>query len=141
MFQVPIVLVGVMLFGVAIPDPIELIAFIAALFLLSLGLSSIYLLLTMKSSDRQIPTIVSNFINLPLMFASTALFPNENFPDWMKSLSNLNPISYSSNFGREIIISGNNSSIDWIYFVYLLVFAFVMIMIGITVATRTLKIE
>lgn len=75
------------------------------------------------------------------MFASTALFPNENFPDWMKSLSNLNPISYSSNFGREIIISGNNSSIDWIYFVYLLVFAFVMIMIGITVATRTLKIE
>lgn len=51
MFQVPIVLVGVMLFGVAIPDPIELIAFIAALFLLSLGLSSIYLLLTMKSSD------------------------------------------------------------------------------------------
>lgn len=141
MFQVPIVFLGVMLFGVTIPDPIGLIAFVVTLFLLSLGLSSIYLLLTMKSSDWQIPTIISNFINLPLMFASTALFPNENFPNWMQFISNLNPISYSSNFGREIIIPTSNTSIDWMYFFYLLVFALVMIIIGIIVATKTLKIE
>src|SRR5919107_3795498 len=51
MLQVPIVFLSVMLFGVAIPEPFSLAAFIAALFLLSLGLSSIYLLITMKSSD------------------------------------------------------------------------------------------
>ena len=61
----------------------------------------------MKSSDWQIPTVIANFINLPLMFANTALFSNENFPTWMQTISNLNPVSFSSTFGREIIISGN----------------------------------
>ena len=141
MLQVPIVLAGVMLLGVAMPTPLGLIAFIVALFLLSLGLSSIYLLITMKSSDWQIPTVVSNFINLPLMFSSTALFPKDNFPPWMQMISNLNPVSYSANFGREIIISGNILHITWIYFFYLLIFASVMIVIGMVTATRTLKIE
>ena len=120
-----------------------LAAFIIALFLLSLGLSSIYLLITMKSSDWQIPTVIANFINLPLMFSSTALFPKENFPPWMQIISDFNPVSYSSTFGREIIISGNNSihTIPWIYFIYLLIFALVMLIIGMFVATKTLKIE
>src|SRR3954467_9617483 len=42
MLQVPIVFAGVMLFGVQIPDMIGILAFIVSLFLLSLGLSSIY---------------------------------------------------------------------------------------------------
>jgi ABC-2 type transport system permease protein len=141
MIQIPFVLFGVMLFGVIIPAPLELGAFIVALFLLSIGLSSIYLLMTMKSSDWQIPTIISNFINLPLMFSSTALFPKENFPSWMQIISNFNPISFSSTFGREIIVSGDNSQITWVYFFYLLCFALVMISIGMFIATRTLKIE
>lgn len=141
MLQVPIVLVGVILLGVTMPTPLGLIAFIVALFLLSLGLSSIYLLITMKSSDWQIPTVVSNFINLPLMFSSTALFPKDNFPPWMQMISNLNPVSYSATFGREIIISGNTIHINWIYLFYLLIFASGMILIGMFTAARTLKME
>ncbi len=141
MFQVPIVFLGVMLFGVALPEPFGLIAFIVALFLLSLGLSSIYLLITMKSSDWQIPTVISNFISLPLMFSSTALFPKENFPPWMQVISDLNPVSYSSTFGREIIISGNSVSASWIYFLYLFIFALALLIIGMFIATKTLKIE
>ncbi len=82
MLQVPIVFAGVMLFGVQIPDINGILAFIVSLFLLSLGLSSIYLFLTMKSSDWQIPTVVANFINLPLMFA-------EYRPVFKRKLSNL----------------------------------------------------
>ncbi len=141
LLQVPVVFLGVILLGVAMPDPLGLIVFVVALFLLSLGLSSVYLLITMKSSDWQIPTVVSNFINLPLMFSSTALFPKENFPNWMQIISNINPVSYSSSFGREIIISGNSNHVTWIYFFYLLIFALVMILIGMFVATKTLKIE
>ncbi len=141
MLQIPIVFLGVMLLGVAIPGPLEIAAFIVALFLLSLGLSSIYLLMTMKSSDWQIPTVLSNFINLPLMFSSTALFPKENFPYWMQIISDINPVSYSSTFGREIIISGNVIHSNWIYFFYLLIFASIMLVIGMLAATKTLKIE
>jgi ABC-2 type transport system permease protein len=141
MLQVPIVFAGVMLFGVQLPDIIGIAAFIVSLFLLSLGLSSIYLFLTMKSSDWQIPTVVANFINLPLMFSSTALFPNENFPTWMQVISNLNPVSFSSTFGREIIISGNIANANWLYFFYLLIFASSTLLIGVLVANKTLKID
>jgi ABC-2 type transport system permease protein len=141
MLQVPIVFIGVMILGVQIPDAIGLVLFILSLLLLSLGLSSIYLLLTMTSSDWQIPTLISNFINLPLMFASTALFPNENFPQWMQIISNLNPVSFSSTFGREIIFSGNISEVNWINFYYLVFFAGVMLLVGIVVANKTLKID
>jgi ABC-2 type transport system permease protein len=130
-----------MLLGVTLPSPLGLASFIIALFLLSLGLSSIYLLLTMKSSDWQIPTVIANFINLPLMFSSTALFPNENFPYWMKIISNVNPVSYSATFGREIILSNSDTQINWIYFFYLLIFASVMIIIGMITAIKTIKIE
>ena len=79
MFQVPIVFLGVMLLGVIMPSPLGIISFVAALFLLSLGLSSIYLLITMKSSDWQIPTVLANFINLPLMFSSSNCFQKKIF--------------------------------------------------------------
>ncbi|WP_161486243.1 ABC transporter permease [Candidatus Nitrosocosmicus hydrocola] len=141
MLQVPIVFIGVMILGVQIPDAIGLMMFLFSLLLLSLGLSSIYLLLTMSSSDWQIPTLISNFINLPLMFASTALFPNVNFPLWMQTISNLNPVSFSSTFGREIIFAGNISEVSWIYFYYLLIFAGIMLIVGIVVANKTLKID
>ena len=141
MLQVPIVFIGVMILGVQIPDAIGLMMFLFSLLLLSLGLSSIYLLLTMSSSDWQIPTLISNFINLPLMFASTALFPNDNFPPWMQTISNLNPVSYSSTFGREIIFAGNIAEVSWIYFYYLLIFAGIMLSVGIVVANKTLKID
>lgn len=141
MLQVPIVFIGVIILGVQVPDFVGIFMFMITLLLLSLGLSSIYLLLTMTSSDWQIPTVISNFINLPLMFASTALFPNDNFPPWMHLISNLNPISFSSSFGREIIISGNISSVNWVYFYYLIIFASIMTLIGIIVANKTLKVD
>lgn len=141
MLQVPLVFVGAIILGVQIPDATGLMMFLFSLLLLSLGLSSIYLLLTMSSSDWQIPTLISNFINLPLMFASTALFPNDNFPPWMQTISNLNPVSYSSTFGREIIFAGNISEVSWLYFYCLLIFAGIMLLIGIVVANKTLKID
>ena len=75
------------------------------------------------------------------MFASTALFSNENFPTWMQTISNINPVSFSSTFGREIIISGNIANVNWLYFSYLLIFATTMLLIGVIVANKTLKID
>lgn len=141
MFQVPIIFFGVMLLGVVMPSPLGIISFVVALFLLSLGLSSIYLLITMKSSDWQIPTVLANFINLPLMFSSTALFPKENFPHWMQLFANINPVTFSSSFGREIVMSGSIAHINWMYFFYLIFFAVAMLGIGMFTATKTLNID
>jgi ABC-2 type transport system permease protein len=59
----------------------------------------------------------------------------------MQVISNLNPVSFSSTFGREIILSGNIANANWLYFFYLVIFASGTLLIGVLVANKTLKID
>jgi hypothetical protein len=59
----------------------------------------------------------------------------------MQTISNLNPVSFSSTFGREIIISGSIASVNWMYFFYLFIFTASMLLIGVIIANKTLKID
>jgi ABC-2 type transport system permease protein len=86
----------------------------------------------------QTPGVVSNFINLPLMFSSSALFPRTFFPSWMQALSYVNPISYSANIGRSYIILGDPNVM---YVVYLVIFAGIMLSAGIILSRRWLVAE
>lgn len=139
LFQIPVMLVTATFFGVKYPDdPIGFTETILAIVLLGLGLSSAYVMITMRSNDWQTPGVVSNFINLPLMFSSSALFPRSFFPFWMQDLSDVNPISYSANIGRSYVLSGDPNAI---YVVYLVIFAAVMLSLGIIMSRRWLVAE
>jgi len=48
-------------------------------------------------------------IMVPLMFMSTALVPLEFLPDWIQTVSNFNPISYTTNAVRALMSTG----FDW----------------------------
>ena len=52
--------------------------------LLGLGLSSVFtaIALSLKSIDSLVAIV--NFLNLPLIFMSNALFPSTSFPTWLK---------------------------------------------------------
>jgi ABC-2 type transport system permease protein len=93
---------------------------------------------TASSTDWQTPGVISNFITMPLMFASGALFPAANFPVWMQYIAAFNPVSYSALFGRGIVVFG---SADWTYLGYLAIFATIMGVSGTLVASRYLKAE
>jgi len=139
MVQIPVMLVAALIFGVQFHGTLLFwAAYILGLALLGFGFSAFFLAVTASSTDWQTPGVISNFITMPLMFASGALFPSQNYPEWMKAIASVNPVAFSALFGRGIMVNG---TADWIYLGYLAIFAAVMLVIGTFVASRYLKVE
>jgi ABC-2 type transport system permease protein len=137
--QIPVMIAAAVAFGVAFPlSPLDWAAWTFALLCLALGFSSLFLAITAPSTDWQTPGVVSNFITMPLMFSSTALFPSSLFPAWMQAISSVNPITFSALLGRSFVLS---RAVDWTYLGYLGVFAAAMLSIGFFVSARWLKVE
>ena len=139
LIQIPVMILAAALFGVSFQgDPIMWAGWILGIFFLGLGMSSFFLAVTASSTDWQTPGVISNFITMPLMFASGALLPLANFPSWMQAIASVNPVSFSALLGRGIVVFG---TVDWSYLAYLTVFAVGMLVVGTAVASRYLKAE
>ncbi|MGI0054004.1 MAG: ABC transporter permease, partial [Thermoplasmata archaeon] len=137
--QIPVMLVAALAFGVRFDGDLLMWAgWIVGLVLLGLGFSCLFHAVTAPSTDWQTPGVISNFITMPLMFASGALFPSANFPGWMQDIAAVNPVSCSALFGRGIVVCG---TADWTYLGYLGLFAAVMLTVGTLVASRYRKVD
>ena len=139
LIQVPVMVAAALVFGVRFPlSAVEWAGWVLALFLLAFGFSCLFLAITAPSTDWQTPGVVSNFITMPLMFASAALFPSSSFPGWMQAISNVNPITFSADLGRSFLLG---TAVDWWNLLYLVAFAAVMVGLGYVVSARWLKVE
>ena len=139
MVQIPVMVAAAYAFGVRLNgDPLMWAGWVLSLVLLGFGFSCLFLAITASSTDWQTPGVISNFITMPLMFASGALFPTANFPVWMQTIADYNPVTYAALFGRDIVLSGQA---HWNYLGYVAVFAAAMVAIGTLVASRYLKVE
>ena len=137
--QIPVMIAAAVAFGVPFDlTPLEWTLWILALLFVAVGFSSMFLAITASSTDWQTPGVVSNFITMPLMFSSAALYPSSSFPEWMKVISAYNPISYSATFGRNLFLHG---TIDWTLLGYMVVFAAAMCAIGWFVSSRWFRVE
>jgi len=137
--QFPIMIVAATVFGVSFHlSPIEWAAWIVGLFSLAIGFASLFLAVTASSTDWQTPGVVSNFITMPLMFASTALFSGAFFPSWMIAISNVNPITFSALLGRAFVLG---TAVPWINLGYLVAFATILLVAGYLVSSRWLKVD
>ncbi len=74
-----------------------------------LAWSGISLAIGMKTRSAETVFAIGGFITFPLLFLSTALVPEGFQPDWIKTVSMFNPISYAVNACRVLMISGY----DW----------------------------
>jgi ABC-2 type transport system permease protein len=116
-----------------------LIAF-AALFLLCLGLSSLFLAIAIRSTRWETQMAVVNLLNLPLLFTSNALFPTKFMPSWLQPISNINPITYGTDAVRQmLILSPVNYSQLGMDFAFLGVFALIFAAVGIILSVRYLS--
>ncbi|HYK92698.1 MAG TPA: ABC transporter permease [Thermoplasmata archaeon] len=139
MVQIPVMMAAAFVFGARFSGtPLLWAAWVLGLVFLGFGFSCLFLAITASSTDWQTPGVVANFITMPLMFASGALFPASNFPGWMQTIAAYNPVSFAALFGRGIVLSGQA---DWAYLGYLAVFAAAMGVIGTVIAARYLKVE
>jgi ABC-2 type transport system permease protein len=143
MFQASIILIiAVPLgfqFGAAF-TPLSILGVFAFLFLICMGLSSLFITINIRSTRIETPMAVMNLLNLPLTFASSAFFPIERMPEWLQAVAKVNPLSYTMNGMRQLLI---NPTIDYsqlaIQYAYVGLFALVLTTIGIVLSWRFLN--
>jgi ABC-2 type transport system permease protein len=111
----------------------------AAVFLLGVGLSSIFIAIAVRSTRIETQMAVMNLLNLPLLFASNALFPTSLMPDWLKPVTQVNPITYVTDANRQLILYTINVHTLVLDFAFLSIFAVIASSIGILLSWRYLN--
>jgi ABC-2 type transport system permease protein len=79
---------------------IALILVIIAFF--GLAWSGISLAIGLRTRSAETVFGIGGFLTFPLLFMSTALVPAKAMPDWMASVSGVNPISFAVNAVRDL---------------------------------------
>jgi len=141
MFQATIILILAVIFGLQVSSTftvVNILGLYAAVFLLSVGLSSVFLAVALRSTRWETQMAIVNLINLPLMFASNTFFPISQMPDWIQAIARVNPISYLTDANRQLTVLPLNMSSLMIDFAFLGVFAIVFSIIGIALSWRYL---
>ena len=143
MFQASIILLIAIPLGFKVGlafTPLSILGIYAFLFLICVGLSSLFIAINIRSTRIETPMAVMNLLNLPLTFASSAFFPIDRMPGWLQAVANVNPLSYTINGMRQLLI---NDTIDFsalaFQYAYVGIFAAVLTTIGIVLSWRYLN--
>ncbi|HEY7588604.1 MAG TPA: ABC transporter permease [Thermoplasmata archaeon] len=140
--QAGIVLVAAVVLGLqvsAVFHPLYLLGVFAALFLMSLGLSSLFVAIAIRSTRWETQMAIMNLLNLPLLFASNALFPTSQMPEWLKDFAQVNPVTYGTDAARQLILYAPNWTNVVNDFLFLGGFAAIFATIGILLSWRYLS--
>ncbi|MEM4312339.1 MAG: ABC transporter permease [Nitrososphaerales archaeon] len=95
-------LLGIALFlGIRVSTGIlGIFAIILTALVVALGFSSISLMVAIKVKSHEAFWGVVNFMGMPLLFVSSALFPLELMPSWLADIAKFNPLTYSIDIMR-----------------------------------------
>ena len=109
------------------------------LFLMAMGLSSLFVMLALRSSNWQTQMAIINLLNLPLLFASNALFPTKLMPAWLQDVVRVNPVSYANDGVRQLLLGAIGANSLLLDFAYLIGFASLFSSVGIVLSWRLLS--
>ncbi|HDL86622.1 MAG TPA: ABC transporter [Candidatus Acetothermia bacterium] len=107
--QVVVVMIIATILGVHIVTGLPgcvVILLIAMVFSLILSGFSLSVSATMKTMETLMALV--NLVTLPLMFASSALFPLKVMPGWLAAVAKFNPVTYAVRPVRELTLYGWN---------------------------------
>jgi ABC-2 type transport system permease protein len=107
MFQAAIVMVVAFALGLVTGSNFawwSILGVFAIVFLISVGLSSLFTALTLRATRMEMPQAIFQLITLPLMMASSAYFPISQMPGWLQAVANWNPISYTIDAVRRLMV-------------------------------------
>ncbi|MEM3700686.1 MAG: ABC transporter permease [Candidatus Bathyarchaeia archaeon] len=141
MFQATIILALAYVLGLKLSSTFTLLNIFgvyAAIFLLGVGLSSVFLAFSLRSTRMERPMQIVSLITIPLMFASNTFFPISLMPDWIQAIARVNPLSYVTDAVRQLTILPLDTSALIMDFTYLTIFAAVLATIGIVLSWRYL---
>lgn len=119
--------------------PLNILGVFAMLFLVCVGLSSLFIAINLRSTRIETPMALMNLLNLPLTFASSAFFPLERMPGWLQTVARVNPISYTIDGMRQLLIFETNWTQLAFDFVYVGLFAVLLTTFGIVLSWKFLN--
>ena len=111
----------------------------AIVFLISVGLASFFTALTLRATRMEMPQAIFQMITLPLMFASSAYFPIAQMPSWLQAIANVNPISYTIDAVRRLMVFSDGFGPLPLDFAYVGIFAVVVTAICVVLSWRYLN--
>jgi ABC-2 type transport system permease protein len=79
----------------------DLLGMFLVLFLLSVAFASLFTAIALAVENQETLFGVINLLNLPLMFASAALFPLSLMPEWLQGVAKYNPLTWASDALRQ----------------------------------------
>jgi ABC-2 type transport system permease protein len=136
LMQAAIILVVAILLGMNYTHitALGILGTFAGLFLMTFGLSSFFLMLALRATDWQSQVAIMNLINLPLLFGSNALFPSKFMPSWLQAFVSINPITYGTDVGRQLLLGSLGYASLVFDFFFLASFAFIFASVGIVMS-------
>ncbi len=111
----------------------------AIVFLIGFGLSSMFTAITLRTTRMETPQAIFNLVTLPLMFASSAYFPIGKMPEWLQAIANVNPISYTIDAVRRLMVFSNGYGQLPLDFAFVGIFAIVVTGICVMLSWRFLN--
>jgi ABC-2 type transport system permease protein len=111
----------------------------AIVFLISVGLASFFTALTLRATRMEMPQAIFQLITLPLMFASSAYFPIAQMPSWLQAIANVNPISYTIDAVRRLMVFSDGFGQLPLDFAYVGIFTVVVTAICVVLSWRYLN--
>jgi ABC-2 type transport system permease protein len=111
----------------------------AIVFLIGFGLSSMFTAITLRTTRMETPQAIFNLVTLPLMFASSAYFPINLMPDWLKPIAYANPISYTIDAVRRLMVFSDGYGPLPLDFAFVGIFAVVVTVICVVLSWRYLN--
>lgn len=118
-------------------SPVALLAAIAIIIFSTLGLLGMMFVILGRANHPRIVGMTGGFLNVIFFFPSGAIYPVESFPGWLRAFAKVNPETYSVHALKTILFKGGGLKGVEGDFLFLAIFAAVML----TIATLTYKRE
>lgn len=137
--QVIIILIVALLLGVRIVTGIPGVLFMilmASLFEVVMGGISLTLAAKLKSVESLFA--IMNFMTLPLMFTSNAIFPTTTMPLWLQSIARVNPLTYAVTPMRIVATQGWVWDQIWLGLLILVVMAVASVSLAVSQFNRAI---
>jgi len=113
--QSMLILVIGLLLGLDLVDGfgiVQILIIVVAVITVALTFSSIFVAMGLVVKNQEVLMGVNMVLNLPLMFASGAMFPTSTFPDWLKAIANVNPLTYAADAIRRESLNVSSSMLS-----------------------------
>ena len=106
-----VLLLGVLLGARIVPLLGALPLAITSVLLFAAALSALSCTIALRSQAQEAMAAFVHVVNMPLLFTSTALVPDKHMPDWLATISGLNPLTLTVDAWRGALIFGTMPSV------------------------------